>query len=64
MMCPIWKELLAEADPVAFESVYSMDSAPEIHPDPHHTDAMIRELMGVLKGLFSSVEMQPVKSAP
>ena len=33
-------------------------------PKPHHTDAMIRELVGVLKGLFSSVEMQPVKSAP
>ena len=41
-----------------------MDSAPEIHPDSHHTDAMIRELVGVLKGLFPNVEMQPAKSAP
>ena len=32
-------------------------------PTPHHTDAMIRELVGVLKGLFNAVGTQPAKSA-
>ncbi|MDA0340076.1 MAG: 5-aminolevulinate synthase [Proteobacteria bacterium] len=33
-------------------------------PTPHHTDAMIRELVAVLKGLFAGAGTPPAKSAP
>jgi 5-aminolevulinate synthase len=32
-------------------------------PTPHHTDAMIRELVGVLKGFFSAARTHSTKSA-